>query len=288
MAGNDVYLWAVPSDADTDDVRLRDPTTAGSAPGALVGSATLTFALTATIAGSANAIGSTALIFTPSGTAAGSAVAVGSTTLTFTPTSTIAATAAAVGSASLVFTPAATIAGDAAAVGSASLTFAPAATIAGNAALAGNTTLAFTASGTIEDAGSGSVGALIGSTSLTFTPAGVLESTGAQQVPLPSGSGGGWWVKVGDDGDVRARVASSRLHIRAGVPRVTVTVKTVVMVDPVGATLAIRAKPPRVIRSEPGEIVQIMELLALRSKRQSEPGEIETIMKLLTQMRKAA
>lgn len=30
MAGNDVYLYSVPSDADPDDVRLRDPTTAAA------------------------------------------------------------------------------------------------------------------------------------------------------------------------------------------------------------------------------------------------------------------
>lgn len=31
MAGNDVFLWPVPSDADTDDVRLRDPTASDGA-----------------------------------------------------------------------------------------------------------------------------------------------------------------------------------------------------------------------------------------------------------------
>ena len=41
MAGNDVYLYSVPSDVDADDVRLRDPTgfraASGAAPLSFVG-----------------------------------------------------------------------------------------------------------------------------------------------------------------------------------------------------------------------------------------------------------
>lgn len=41
MAGNDVYLYSVPSDADQDDVRLRDPTTIAGA-GAITGTLAVT------------------------------------------------------------------------------------------------------------------------------------------------------------------------------------------------------------------------------------------------------
>lgn len=43
MAGaHDVFLYSVPSDADSDDVRLRDPTVAGAGGGAITGTASIT------------------------------------------------------------------------------------------------------------------------------------------------------------------------------------------------------------------------------------------------------
>jgi hypothetical protein len=56
----DIYLYSVPSDADRDDVRLRDPTTIGGPAGPISGSASITeaddtLAATATLALSATA-----------------------------------------------------------------------------------------------------------------------------------------------------------------------------------------------------------------------------------------
>jgi hypothetical protein len=75
MAGNDVFLYLVPSDVDADDVRLRDPFNAdagGAVTGALAGGVTVTGTFVASVGAAGPAVG-TVLVSGNFSAAAGSA-----------------------------------------------------------------------------------------------------------------------------------------------------------------------------------------------------------------------
>ena len=75
-----------------------------TATGAITGTATLTFAPTATVSGGAATSGTAALTFSPTATAGGSAAASGTTALVFAPSATPTGRAAASGTTALTFT----------------------------------------------------------------------------------------------------------------------------------------------------------------------------------------
>lgn len=145
-----------------------------AAGGAMVGSSTLSFAPSGTMAGAGVLAGSSALTFTPSSTASGAGALIGSSSLAFTTSGISVGIGGLVGSSSLVFTPSGTSVGDGALLGTSVLTFTPSGAMIGDGVLAGTAGLTFIPSGVLTGDG-----VLVGSSALAFTPSGVLTGDGA-------------------------------------------------------------------------------------------------------------
>lgn len=106
MAGNDVYLRSVPSDSDSDDVRLYDPTQAdsgGVSPAVFSGTATIIFSQSGALNDSDIYAGTDAIIFGQQGNLLSSAVLAGTAAITFGQTGALLAGSTLAGTGTVVF-----------------------------------------------------------------------------------------------------------------------------------------------------------------------------------------
>ena len=124
MAGNDVFLRTVPSDADSDDVRLYDPTVADAGGGteALSGSATLTLTASGALVSTTAFSGAGSLVLTASGSLLSTTALSGAAGLILTATGALNATTSLSGNATLALDATGSLNATTALSGSATLT----------------------------------------------------------------------------------------------------------------------------------------------------------------------
>lgn len=158
----DVFLRSVPSDADSDDVRLRDPTSAdaGGATEALSGEATLTLAATGDLTSVSALSGEATLTLTTTGSLLSTTALSGLASLTLAASGDLASVTGLSGISTLALAATGDLASTTPLSGSASLELAATGALASVTALSGEATLSLEASGdlTVTSASTGSSG----------------------------------------------------------------------------------------------------------------------------------
>jgi hypothetical protein len=148
------------------------PDASAATPGAIVGTASITFSQAGDLKGAGALIGTSAITFSQTGLLRGSGALVGTSTITFSQSGALAGAGALVGTSTITFTQTGNLLGAGALAGTTQITFAGAADLKATGALSGSTTIVFSATGSLDQ------GALSGTASITFSQSGTLQATG--------------------------------------------------------------------------------------------------------------
>lgn len=155
---------------------LDDFPISAATPGALSGTASITFGQTGALTGAGALAGSATITFSQTGLLRGTGILAGTSTITFSQTGALGGSGALVGASTIIFGQSGNLLGAGALSGASSITFSQTGDLKGAGALSGSTTITFSQTGDLQNL---TAGAISGTASITFSQTGSLAGAGA-------------------------------------------------------------------------------------------------------------